>query len=77
MKMKLSVISAALLSSSLLLSPAIATAKLPIAVNGQQLPTLAPMLEQITPGVVSIQVSGSKEVRRRATPFDDFLGYVY
>ena len=74
MKMKLSVISAAILSSSLLLSPAISMAKLPVAVNGQQLPTLAPMLEQITPGVVSIQVSGSKEVRRRATPFDDFFG---
>ena len=69
MKMKLSVISAAILSSSLLLSPAISMAKLPVAVNGQQLPTLAPMLEQITPGVVSIQVSGSKEVRRRATAF--------
>ncbi len=48
MKMKLSVISAAILSSSLLLSPAISMAKLPVAVNGQQLPTLAPMLEQIT-----------------------------
>ena len=41
---------------------ALSMAKLPVAVNGQQLPTLAPMLEQITPGVVSIQVSGSKEV---------------
>lgn len=74
MKMKLSLISAAMLSTSLLLAPAVSMAKMPIAVNGQQLPTLAPMLEQITPGVVSIQVSGSKEVRRRADPLDFFFG---
>mgnify|MGYP006141314189 CR=1 FL=1 len=74
MKMKLSLISAAILSTSLLLSPMASYAKLPIAVNGQQLPTLAPMLEQITPGVVSIQVSGSKEVRRRADPLEYFFG---
>ncbi|CAM4281596.1 Do family serine endopeptidase [Pseudoalteromonas ostreae] len=74
MKMKLSLISAAMLSASLLLTPAVSMAKMPIAVNGQQLPTLAPMLEQITPGVVSIQVSGSKEVRRRADPLDFFFG---
>ena len=44
MKMKLSLISAAILSTSLLLSPTASFAKLPVAVNGQQLPTLAPML---------------------------------
>ncbi|WP_024609439.1 Do family serine endopeptidase [Pseudoalteromonas sp. TB64] len=74
MKMKLSLISAAILSTSLLLSPVTSYAKMPIAVNGQQLPTLAPMLEKITPGVVSIQVSGSKEVRRRADPLEYFFG---
>ncbi|NMM41936.1 Do family serine endopeptidase [Pseudoalteromonas arctica] len=74
MKMKLSLISAAMLSASLLITPAVSMAKMPIAVNGQQLPTLAPMLEQITPGVVSIQVSGSKEIRRRADPLDFFFG---
>ncbi|WP_352296692.1 Do family serine endopeptidase [Pseudoalteromonas sp. 20-MNA-CIBAN-0454] len=74
MKMKLSLISAAILSTSLLLSPVTSYAKMPIAVNGQQLPTLAPMLEQITPGVVSIQVSGSKEIRRRADPLEFFFG---
>ncbi len=74
MKMKLSLISAAILSTSLLLCPTASFAKLPVAVNGQQLPTLAPMLEQITPGVVSIQVSGSKEVRRRGDPLDFFFG---
>lgn len=74
MKMKLSLISAAILSAGLLLSPSASFAKLPIAVNGQQLPTLAPMLEHVTPGVVSIQVSGSKEVRRRGDPLDFFFG---
>ena len=75
MKMKLSLISAAVLSASLLVAPGVSQAKMPIAVNGQQLPTLAPMLEKITPGVVSIQVSGSKEVRRRADPLDFFFGH--
>lgn len=74
MKMKLSLISAAVLSASLLVTPGVSFAKIPIAVNGQQLPTLAPMLQQISPGVVSIQVSGSKEVRRRAAPLDFFFG---
>ena len=74
MKMKLSLISAAILSTSLLMSPVASYAKMPIAVNGQQLPTLAPMLEKISPGVVSIQVSGSKEVRRRADPLEYFFG---
>ncbi|MFC0117765.1 Do family serine endopeptidase [Pseudoalteromonas xiamenensis] len=74
MKMKLSVLSAALLSATMLLGPVYAEAKLPIAVDGQNLPTLAPMLERVTPGVVSIQVSGAKEVRRRVDPFDFFFG---
>ena len=60
--------------SSLLMSPVASYAKMPIAVNGQQLPTLAPMLEKISPGVVSIQVSGSKEVRRREDQLEYFFG---
>ncbi|MCO7189365.1 MULTISPECIES: DegQ family serine endoprotease [unclassified Pseudoalteromonas] len=74
MKLKLSLLTAALLSSSLLLLPESSHARLPVAVDGQQLPTLAPMLEKVTPGVVSIQVSGAKEVRRRVDPFDFFFG---
>ncbi len=50
MKFKLSLLSAALLSSSLLLLPQQSMAKLPVAVDGQQLPTLAPMLEKVAPG---------------------------
>ena len=74
MKFKLSLLSAALFSSSLLLLPQQSVAKLPVAVDGQQLPTLAPMLEKVAPGVVSIQVRGAKEVRRRVDPFDFFFG---
>ena len=74
MKTKLTLLSAIILSSSLLVNPSISQAKLPIAVNGQQLPTLAPMLEKITPGVVSIRVSGAKEVRRKIDPREFFFG---
>ena len=74
MKLKLSLLSAALLSSTFLFNPSVSLAKLPVAVDGQTLPTLAPMLERVTPGVVSIQVSGAKEVRRRVDPFDYFFG---
>ncbi|MBQ4849569.1 DegQ family serine endoprotease [Pseudoalteromonas sp. MMG012] len=74
MKLKFSLLSATLLSSTFLLNPSVSFAKLPVAVNGQTLPTLAPMLERVTPGVVSIQVSGAKEVRRRVDPFDYFFG---
>ena len=74
MKLKLSLLSTAIFSTALLLSPTAVEAKLPVAVDGQSLPTLAPMLERVTPGVVSIQVSGAKEVRRRVDPFDYFFG---
>ena len=66
MKMKLSLISAAILSTSLLLSPAASFAKLPVAVNGQQLPTLAPMLEQIT-----LYCASPKVVAQLAKTSDD------
>lgn len=74
MKTKLTILSAIMLSSSLLIAPSFSYAKLPVAVDGQQLPTLAPMLEKVTPGVVSIQVSGAKEVRRQVDPFEFFFG---
>jgi Do/DeqQ family serine protease len=74
MKIRLSVLSAAIFSASLLVTPTTSQAKLPFSVNGQQLPTLAPMLERVTPGVVSIRVSGSKQVRQRMDPFDFFFG---
>lgn len=74
MKAKLSLIGAAVLASTLLISPSTSLAKLPIAVDGQQLPTLGPMLDKVSPGVVSIQVSGAKEVRRPVDPLEFFFG---
>ncbi|NMP30147.1 Do family serine endopeptidase [Thalassotalea sp. M1531] len=59
------VISAALISGSVALSSAPAYANLPLAVDGQVLPSLAPMLEQTTPAVVSISVKGTHEVQQR------------
>lgn len=55
------------LATSILLSGSIAVASLPVqanlpfSVSGQQLPSLAPMLEKVTPGVVLISVTGTHE----------------
>lgn len=70
------VISAALFSGTLALSTAPVYAELPAYVNGQQMPSLAPMLEQATPAVVSISVKGTHEVKRRDVPdaFRFFFG---
>ncbi|REL25664.1 Do family serine endopeptidase [Thalassotalea euphylliae] len=59
------VISAALISGSIALSSSPAYANLPIVVEGQTLPSLAPMLERTTPAVVSISVKGTHEVNQR------------
>ncbi len=50
-------------------------AALPAAVNGQNLPSLAPMLQEITPAVVSIAVEG-KQISRQRIPesFRFFFG---
>ena len=37
----------------------VAVASLPVSVNGENLPTLAPMLEKVTPSVVNIATSGT------------------
>ena len=58
----------ALLLAALLLAPP-ASAALPVAVDGEKLPTLAPMLERITPAVVNIATFTRK---RESNPlFDD------
>ena len=59
------VISAALITGSLALSSAPAHAQLPSYVDGQAMPSLAPMLEKSTPAVVSISVKGTHEVKQR------------
>lgn len=46
-------------------------AALPSQVNGQSLPTLAPMLEKITPAVVNIAAIGEIQVRQRNSLLDD------
>ncbi len=69
-------VSSVLLSSALALSSLPAHANLPISVDGQQLPSLAPMLEQVTPAVVLISVKGTQEVKQRNVPdaFKFFFG---
>jgi serine protease Do/serine protease DegQ len=56
-----------LLAACLFISTAMAG--LPVAVGGQPLPSLAPILEKVTPGVVNI--SAVTMVRRRSTLLDD------
>ena len=70
------VISAALFSSTIALGAAPAHAALPAYVNGQQMPSLAPMLEKATPAVVSISVQGTHEIKRGNVPdaFRFFFG---
>ncbi len=65
-----------LLSSSLALSSLPSHANLPPSINGQQLPSLAPMLEQVTPAVVLISVRGTHEIKQRNVPdaFKFFFG---
>jgi serine protease Do/serine protease DegQ len=69
-------ISAALLSSSFVLTSAPALANWPSQVNGQVMPSLAPMLEHVTPAVVSISVVGTQKVAQQNVPdaFKFFFG---
>jgi Do/DeqQ family serine protease len=77
MKMKLSVVTASILAALLLTNPLPASAKLPFfgAESGEQMPSLAPMLEKVTPAVVNINVAGNREVRQRLPDqFQQFFG---
>ena len=58
------VFSAALLSCALTLPTAHALSIWPSSINGQTMPSLAPMLEIATPAVVSIAVKGTQEVKQ-------------
>jgi serine protease DegQ len=68
-------LSAVALSLSMALSALPAQAALPLSVNGQEMPSLAPVVEQVTPAVVNILVSG-KKVTHQEIPeqFRFFLG---
>jgi serine protease Do/serine protease DegQ len=73
---KLSVLATSiLLSGSIAIASLPALAKLPSSVNGQQMPSLAPMLEKVTPGVVLISVTGT-HVEKSKVPeaFKFFFG---
>ncbi len=77
MKMKLSIVTASILAAILLTQPSPAAAKLPFwsATSGDEVPSLAPMLEKVTPAVVNINVAGNREVRARVPDaFSQFFG---
>lgn len=77
MKMKLSVLTASLLAASLFTHSSYVSAKIPFwgAESGQEMPSLAPMLEKVTPAVVNINVAGNREVRQRMPDaFQQFFG---
>lgn len=76
MKMKMSVLHAALLAATLAVPASSVQAALPFLTSDkQEMPTLAPMLEQATPAVVHISVEGSREVTQRIPDaFRHFFG---
>lgn len=66
MKSQFSVLTAAILATLVLAPVAPAEAKIPFfGSDSQEMPSLAPMLEQVTPAVVNISVAGSREVKAR------------
>lgn len=69
-------VSSVLLSSTFALSSLPVHANLPFSVDGQKIPSLAPMLEKVTPAVVLISVRGTHEVQQRNVPdaFKFFFG---
>jgi Do/DeqQ family serine protease len=75
MKKPLLALTALSIALSSIITPLPATAALPLAVNNEQLPSLAPMLETVTPAVVSIAVEG-KQVSKQSLPesFKFFFG---
>ncbi|CAM5214299.1 serine endoprotease DegQ [Alishewanella longhuensis] len=76
MNKKLSLLSAAVMAAMLLAPAAPVQASLPfLGKNNQEMPTLAPMLEQATPAVVYVSVAGRREVRQRVPDaFQQFFG---
>ncbi len=59
----LAVVASVALASSVAIAPA--TASIPFFGKSDETPTLAPMLEEVTPAVVNISVKGKREVRQR------------
>ena len=61
---------APLLLAWLMLSAQVVPAALPAALDGEPLPSLAPMLERVLPSVVSVYTKST--VRTRQSPFSPF-----
>ena len=75
MKKALSLTPIVLLIGSLSLFPTYTNAALPQLINGEVMPSLAPMLEEATPAVVSIAVAGTQEVQQNVPDaFKFFFG---
>jgi serine protease DegQ len=77
MKKKSLFLSILAISLGVALSPLPAvSAALPMAIEGQPLPSLAPMLEKVLPAVVSVHVSGTQVVQNSRVPeeFKFFFG---
>ena len=75
MKKPVSIFSAIALSTAMALSSLPAQAAHPVAIKGQELPSLAPLLEEVTPAVVNISVAGTKVSRQNIPePFRHFFG---
>ncbi|MDD0825252.1 Do family serine endopeptidase [Mannheimia cairinae] len=77
--MKKSFLTALILGSAMVAMPMSAQATLPTEVDGQALPSLAPMLEKVRPAVVSIAVEGktqsdSRRTRQLPEEFEFFFG---
>lgn len=64
--MKKSLLTALVLGVGVISAPISAQATLPTAVDGQALPSLAPMLEKVRPAVVSIAVEGKTKAESRS-----------
>lgn len=77
--LKNSFLTALVLGSSIAATPMVAQATLPTQVDGQAVPSLAPMLEKVRPAVVSIAVEGktkgdSRRTRDIPPEFEFFFG---
>ena len=69
---KLTTISAFVIAA-LAISPNVSAA-FPFSTAKQEVPSLAPMLEKVTPAVVTVAVEGSKEIKTNIDPFQYFFG---
>ena len=61
MKKRNFVLTGIALGLSILTTPMISQAEIPAVVEGQQVPSLAPMLEKVLPSVVSISIEGKQK----------------